>query len=116
MSPRKSSDENENLSTDDVRKWLKQELADLAKAVELRTKEATDLANAYAAGKISPQEAEERLWKYDQRWGEALPGTHVFKGAKDEQILAAIDEARHPQFAKRLMAKNELDSRKRKLE
>jgi hypothetical protein len=114
--PPNSSSQSDFLTPDEVQKWLQQELADLAKAAELRTKEATDLAKAYAAGKISPQEAEERLWNYDQRWGEALSGTHVSKGATDEQILAAIDEARNPQFANRLMAKGKLDSNRRKLD
>jgi hypothetical protein len=102
---RSAGDEEDRLSPQEMQKWLQQELADLAKAVELRTKEATEFVTAYRSGKISAQEAAERLWKYDRRWGESLSGTHTAKGATDEELLAEIDEARHPQFVERLLTK-----------
>lgn len=102
----------ERLSPGEMQKWLQQETADMAKAFELRTKEASELVAAYTSGKISPDEAEERLWKYNKRWPEALPGTHTVKGASDTDILAEIDEARHPQFAERLMEKGRRRSNK----
>ncbi len=74
---------------------------DLAKAAELRTKEATGFVTACTAGKLSPKEAEERLWQYSQRWPEALPGTHSFKGATDAALLAEIDETRRPDYPER---------------
>jgi hypothetical protein len=91
------------LSAADVQKWLQQELADLAKASELRTREASALATAFSSGEISSEQAAERLTAYARRWPEALPGTHIAKGANDAELLSEIDKARHPQFAERLV-------------
>ena len=77
-----------------MRSWLRQELKDLSKAYELRLKEATELVTAYALGELTPEEADERNWRYHQRWGEALPGVSSTEAVTDEQILAAIDKAR----------------------
>jgi len=99
-------DSADHLSREEMQNWLRQELADLDRAVDLRTKEARDLVTTYAAGKISSREAQERFFKYNKRWPEALPGTHTVQGATDADILAEIDEARHPQFAERLIEKS----------
>jgi hypothetical protein len=96
-------DEGNRLSVTEMQNWLRQELADLAKANELRTKEATSFVASYASGAISPEEAEKRLHQYDRRWPEALPGTHTVKGATDAELLAEIDEASRPDFVERLM-------------
>jgi hypothetical protein len=84
---------SEFLSPADLQQWLRQELADSAKAFELRSKEAAEFVNAYAAGKISAEEAEDRHWRYEHRWGEALPGVHAGEHMTDQQILRAIDRA-----------------------
>jgi len=84
---------DDTISPPEMRRWLKEEIADLTKAMQLRVTEATALVTDYAAGKITPQEAKERLEKYDRRWGEALPGASASKGVTDEEILAAIDRA-----------------------
>ena len=54
-------------------------------------KEATDFVTAYVAGKISAEEADEKHWRYQHRWGEALP-VHVSEGISDVQVIAAIDQ------------------------
>lgn len=102
-----TSDGSEHLSVQDMQKWLRQELADLAKATELRTRQATDLVAAYSAGELSPKEAERRFTEYGERWGEALPGTHAFAGATDAEILAAIDETRRPDFIERFRTRTD---------
>lgn len=89
----------EPLSPKDMQKWLLQEVADSAKAHELRVKSATELATAYALGELTTEQAHERFLEHDRRWGEALPGTHVFKGSADEQIVASIDKARSEEAA-----------------
>jgi hypothetical protein len=81
------------LTPEDMQHWLQQEIADSAKALELRIKEATGFVTAYASGKITPEEADEKHWRYQHRWGEALPGTHVAPGSGDDQIMASIDKA-----------------------
>jgi hypothetical protein len=96
---------NDYLTVQETQSWLRQELSDLAKATELRTKEAQALVNDYGAGKISPEMAEQRISDYTRRWGEALPGTHASPNATDDMLLAAIDEARRSSFAGRLEAK-----------
>jgi len=89
-----TSDKPDYLTPKDIQKWALQEITDSAKAHELRTKEATELATAYALGELTPAQAHERFFRYDHRWGETLPGTQAFKGSTDEQILAAIDKTR----------------------
>ena len=108
-----ASDESEHLSVEDMQKWLQQEVADLAKATELRTKEATGFVTAYASGAISAKEAERRFTEYGERWPEALPGTHSFKGAKDDELLAEIDETRRPDFIERFRARTDRKLRER---
>lgn len=82
------------LTPSEMRGWLKGEIADSAKAFELRIREASELVASYALGELTPAEADERLFAYDKRWGEALYGATVGAGASDEAILAAIDKAR----------------------
>jgi hypothetical protein len=105
--------ESAHVTPKDLEQWQRQELLDLAKAVELRTKEVNDLAKAFRTGKITITEAEDRIWKYSERWGEALPGVHATKGASEEDILARIDETRNPHFVERLLKKNTKRSKAR---
>ena len=98
-------DESEHLTPKETQTWLQEEIAQLSKAMELRTKEATALVTAYTKGEISAEEAGEQRWKYTQRWGEALPGVVSMRGMTDAQILATIDEAQDPEFVERLMQK-----------
>jgi hypothetical protein len=100
MPEHQKPDDSDHLSPEELQRWSQQEQADLAKAVELRTKEVRELATAYSAGTISPEEAEKRLYSYNRRWGEALPGTHAAKGATDEEILTSIDESRSRGFTR----------------
>jgi hypothetical protein len=105
MPDQKPLESNDHLTVQETQSWLRQELSDLAKAMELRTRQAQALVNDYGAGKISPQAAEQLLSDYTSRWGEALPGTHASASATDEMLLATIDEARKSSFTGRLEAK-----------
>jgi hypothetical protein len=91
--PDKNKDE-EFLTPKDLQMWLKQEVADSTKALELRLQEATSLVTDYSQGKITPEEATRRAVAFDWRWGEALPGTNTAPGRSNEEILEAIDQAR----------------------
>src|ERR1700728_1376389 len=105
MPDQKPLETTDHLTVQETQSWLRQELSDLAKATELRTRQAQALVNDYGAGKISPEAAEQRLSDYTRRWGEALPGTHASPSATDEMLLASIDEARKSSFAGRLGSK-----------
>ena len=101
--------EHNFLTPQEIRNWLLQELRDSAKAHELRTKEATELATAYALGELSPAQANEMFLQYNDRWGETLPKTHAFKGATDDQILASIDKAQGDHHAPRILREKVTD-------
>jgi hypothetical protein len=81
------------ISSEDMELWLKQETADCNKARDLRLKEASEIVQAYSTGLLGAQEANEKYWQYINRWGEALPGTHVDGTERNEQIVASIDRA-----------------------
>jgi hypothetical protein len=86
-------------SPKEMQGWLEREIADAAKAMELRLKDASRLVSAYAGGDISPEEAAKRGNEYSTRWGEALPGVGRSQGMTDQEILAQIDETRRQQEA-----------------
>ena len=95
--PKTSKDKHEHfLTPKDLQNWFRQEVADSTKALELRLSEATALVADYSQGKISAEEATRKAQAYDQRWGEALPGTSAAPGRSDAEILEAIDKAQEP--------------------
>ena len=99
MPRRKQGDkeDEEFLTPDEMRQWAEREIKDATKALELRSKEVTEIVRAYSAGEITPEKADERYARYNDRWGESLPGTTVGDGLKtDEQLLAEIDKAAGP--------------------
>ena len=79
-----------------MRAWAQQEIRDAAKALEMRTKEINGIVEAYSAGAITPEKADELHWRYQHRWGEALRGANFSDGVPDEQLLATIDQVRKP--------------------
>jgi hypothetical protein len=86
-------DDRKQLSAADAREWLAQELRDLDKARELRIKEATELVNAFERGEIAAREVYRRMNAYEDRWGEALPGTSALPNMTDDEVLTRIDRA-----------------------
>jgi hypothetical protein len=92
--PKHNDDESEYPPPEALKDWLVQELKDSAKAFELRTKEARAFVAEYEEGKISGEEAFDRLSKYHDRWGEALYGATAGEGVTDQQIVEGIDKAR----------------------
>jgi hypothetical protein len=94
--------------------WLEREIADVTRAAELRIKDATRFVNAYARGEISADQAAERSYQYQNRWGDALPGVPRSAGLTDQQILERIDETRKPNFVERLMEKQTGSSGRKK--
>jgi hypothetical protein len=86
--------ESEDLTPEDMRQWLQQEIRDLSKAVELRMQEATDLVAKYASGKLTREEAMEKWMRYHYRWGESpIPGVTTREGMTNEEILSRLDNA-----------------------
>jgi hypothetical protein len=93
MTRKKPPGEAEYQSPKALREWLAQEVRDVARASELRLRDATDLVTAYALGKLTPEQADERWWRYQDRWGEALPGVFASETKTDEQIIETIDKS-----------------------
>jgi hypothetical protein len=90
------TDDSQPISVRDMRNWMNQEIADAAKALEMRLKDISNLVASYSAGEVTPEQAEEMQSRYYHRWGESLFGATVGDGIPDEQILAKIDLARGP--------------------
>jgi len=76
----------------DMRQWAEQEIKDIAKSVELRLRQVTELVSAYSAGELTQEEAIRRYDAYRFRWGDALRGATMNEGVSDERILAQIDK------------------------
>jgi hypothetical protein len=93
--------------------WLEREIADIARAAELRIKDATRFVNTYARGELSADEAAKQSLKYADRWGEALPGVPRSAGLNDDEILKRIDETRDPNFVNKFARRN-LDSERKR--
>jgi hypothetical protein len=97
---------------EDMRQWLQQEIRDLTKATELRVKDATDFVTAYALGKITPEEAEDRLSRYQSRWGDSpIPGVATEENTPNDEILRRLDDGLPP-TVKRLLEERERKHRR----
>jgi len=84
--------DNEKLTSEDMRLWLRDEVRRVMKNAELQIKDATDFVTAYAAGTMSPAEADARMALYDSRWGESrLIAAMPREGMTDEEILRNLD-------------------------
>ena len=92
----------DHLTPKEMREWAQREIRDAARALDLRARELFDLVDAYSAGQITPEKANELRARYDHRWGEALPG--VVQGdigdppLSDERILAKVDRSNRLPF------------------
>lgn len=84
----------------DMRKWLEQEVRNCHKALELRLREATQFVKAYEDGRSSWEETIACQMKYEDRWGESLPGTRAREGVTDKQLIEEIDETRLRRLAR----------------
>lgn len=63
------------LTQADLEEWIKRETAAVEEEYRLRVKEATDLVSQFLSGQISQEEANDRYWRYQQRWGDPLTST-----------------------------------------
>jgi hypothetical protein len=93
MPDNRRNDYGEFLSPKDVASWVRQEIADADKAHELRVKELAEIAHAYSAGEVTPEQADQLHTRYYERWGDALPSISTGPGVTDEQILKSLDDA-----------------------
>lgn len=99
----KSPRDDDLLSPTDMLVWLRDEAANVAKAAEMRVREATELVTAYAVGEISPKEANKRFHAYDHRWRDAISGVSSTQGKTDKEIRKEMDEARDGTWEKRVL-------------
>jgi hypothetical protein len=93
MADRQSQTANDFLTPQEMQQWLNQELRDVAKSTELRTTQAAHFVTDYAMGKITPEQADNQLQDYRNRWPEALPGANVGVEKSDAEILKRVDTA-----------------------
>jgi hypothetical protein len=110
MSSKDTQDETNFPSAVGMQRWLEREITDIQKAAELRIKEATRFVGAYARGELSAEQAADRTYEYDSRWGDALPGGFRSQGLTDEEILTTIDNVRVKQG---MLDKHVLERRKK---
>jgi hypothetical protein len=85
---------DEALTPQEMRDWLRQELRDLTKAMELRVNDATDFVTAYSNEQLTAQQTMQRFHTYSTRWGDAIRGVRTDAELKDTEILARLDRAR----------------------
>lgn len=74
-----------NLTPADMRLWLREETATVNIAAKRRIEEATALVEEYTSGKLTPDEADERLQVYMSRWPARI--------ARNEELENSIEEA-----------------------
>lgn len=82
MNPKNDAGESDRTSPKEMQGWLEREIADAAKAMELRVKDATRFVTAYSRGEISAAEADKQNYAYSRRWGEALPEYSAPRGCQ----------------------------------
>jgi hypothetical protein len=88
----KSKDDT-NLSKEEMRWWLGEEVRRVMKAADLQVRDATDFVTAYIAGRLSADEASARMYRYGSRWGESNLMTAMSKpNMSDDEILNRLDE------------------------
>jgi hypothetical protein len=85
------TDSDDDLTSDDLIVWLKQEVFTITKAAQLRIQDASDFVTAFLAGKLTLNEVNQRLSQYETRWGEPIPGGTAHEGMSDEEIIARLD-------------------------
>jgi hypothetical protein len=88
------AEDSDFLSPQEMAEWLDGEIKNTMRAADLRARDAAALATAYTSGKIKPEEAEQRLYQFSKRWGDALPGVSASENLTDGEILKRIDETR----------------------
>jgi len=76
------------LTKADLEEWVKREMPAVEDECHRRLHEAAALVSDFVGGLISQEEANERYWRYQQRWGEASPSPEA--GSPDELSLDAI--------------------------
>jgi hypothetical protein len=82
-----------HLTREEMREWLHDEVKLVMKAADLQVRDATDFATAYIAGRINAEEASNRMFRYDCRWGESkLIAAMSDDKMSDEDILRRRDE------------------------
>jgi hypothetical protein len=84
---------DDELTPEELASWLRLEVAAIAKATELRIAEATEFVTERALGRLTAREAQDRLLRYQDRWGDSpVPGVTVNEDMTNEQILKKLDD------------------------
>jgi hypothetical protein len=95
------------LTPEEMKAWLHHHIEDLSKAMELQMHDAIDFVTAYALGKLTPEEADRRLDRYQTRWGDSpIPGVSSYAGLTNDEIEKRIDAALPP-FSRQYLSRND---------
>ena len=88
---------NDELTPEETRAWLRQEIDILNRAHELRIKDATSIVEAYEQGKMSLEDFAQLHGEYMDRWGETLHMIDTTRHTTDAEILAELKRQRNPE-------------------
>lgn len=89
-----STTDSDPITPDDFQSWLDYELKALAKALELRAEEAKGFVEDFASGRITSEEAQRRMDRYIDRWGDSpIPGVVFSEHLTTEEIRKLLDGA-----------------------
>jgi hypothetical protein len=87
--------DDDNLTPEDMRVWLHDEVMRLLKEADLRIKDATDFVVEYGVGNLTAAEAMHRMTQYQRRWGESnLIAVMSDEKMSNEEILRRLDSER----------------------
>jgi hypothetical protein len=92
MTDQEDHDRSDTMSVKDMQEWLQEQIRDSERAHELRIKEASGFVSEYAQGKLTHEQAIERMKQYDLRWGAPLFGASAAPGISDEEIVQTMDQ------------------------
>jgi hypothetical protein len=96
--------------------WLGDEIRTVNRATELRLREASEIAVAYAKGDITPEEANRRFSLHSNQWRDVIHGGLIIPpgGLTDEEIHRSIEESQGAgEFSNRIAHEREAKGKKR---
>ena len=93
MAAIKEQQGSDTLSVEEMRELLQSEIRATTKAADLRIREFSNFANAYAAGEMTPEQAMDAVIHFQEKWGPAIPGIFKVEGMSDAEITAAVELA-----------------------
>lgn len=97
------SQPDDYFAPEQAREWLRNEIHGVTKAAQLRLQEASELVNDYLSGKLTTEEAKNKLlFQYEARWGDSpIEGVPLDANMSDKRIIELRDEYRKKELQRR---------------